>query len=172
MGSESRSGSPGSVRVRAIAGLRSCEGIRRRSQRTKTCAASGLDGAYKQLADLRDHWSHETPFAERDRQYSAAVASLSEQLHRGEVPKGDVGPEDSRRVINAAARERNLVVREPEPDRIVQGEVLARSSQHTLVHVAGSDNVAIVYTRAQLERDIEPGEKLDSPMSSTAPPAS
>ncbi len=119
-----------------------------------------LDGAYKQLADLRDHWSHETPFAERDRQYSAAVASLSEQLHRGEVPKGDVGPEDSRRVINAAARERNLVVREPEPDRIVQGEVLARSSQHTLVHVAGSDNVAIVYTRAQLERDIEPGEKL------------
>jgi hypothetical protein len=42
----------------------------------------------------------------------------------------------------------------------VQGEVLARSSQHTLVHVAGSDNIAFVYTRAQLERDIEPGEKL------------
>ena len=119
-----------------------------------------LDAAYKQLADLRKGFSPETPDAERDRQYAAAVAHLSEQLHRGEVPKGDVGPEDSRRVINAAARERNLVVREPEPDRIVQGEVLARSSQHTLVHVAGSDNVAIVYTRAQLERDIEPGEKL------------
>ncbi|MGU8077087.1 zeta toxin family protein [Burkholderia pyrrocinia] len=119
-----------------------------------------LDAAYKQLSDLRRGFSPETPDGERDRQYSAAVASLSEQLHRGEIPKGDVGPEDSRRVINAAARERNLVVREPEPDRVVQGEVLARSSQHTLVHVAGSDNVAIVYTRAQLERDIEPGEKL------------
>lgn len=119
-----------------------------------------LDGAYKQLADLRKSFSPETPEGERDRQYSAAVASLSEQLHRGEIPKGDVGPEDSRRVINSAARERNLVVREPEPDRVVQGEVLARSSQHTLVHVAGSDNIAFVYTRAQLERDIEPGEKL------------
>ncbi|ONC29734.1 toxin [Burkholderia pseudomallei] len=119
-----------------------------------------LDGAYKRLADLRKGFSPETPEGERDRQYSAAVASLSEQLHRGEIPKGDVGPEDSRRVINAAARERNLVVREPEPDRVVQGEVLTRSSQHTLVHVAGSDNIAFVYTRTQLERDIEPGEKL------------
>lgn len=117
-----------------------------------------FDGAYRQLADIRQRWTPDMPQAEREQQFGAALSRLSEQFHRGQIPSGETTLEESRRVINLVAKDRNLSLREPEPGRTVEGEVIAQSSKHTLVQV--SPDIAIVYERAGLARDAHAGERI------------
>lgn len=132
-----------------------------------------LDGAYKQLANVRSQWKADAPREQQvahEQRYHNTVAQLSEQIHRGEIPHGDVTKDESRRVIDAAARERNLGVREHDPDaagsrgttrasdHVVLGEVLGSSTHHTVIKV--SEQVAVVYDRTALERQVQPGERI------------
>jgi hypothetical protein len=75
------------------------------------------------------------------------------------VPQGNVTLDESRRVIDAAAAHRGLMVRDPdELKRDVKGEVVAESSQHALVKM--SDMIAVRYEKASLDRDMQVGEKV------------
>lgn len=118
-----------------------------------------LDGAYKQLHDLKQGWTPQASQTERESSYFTARAALSEQLHRGELPKGNVTREESERIIGMAAQHRGLMVRDAgELKQDFRGEVVANSSQHTLVKI--SDMVAVRYERANLDRDLQVGEKV------------
>ena len=117
-----------------------------------------LDGAYKQLQAVRDGLSRGLP-PEKNEAYIQARAELSGQLHRGEVPKGPVTREESRQVLEMAALQRRLVLRDGDAlGRPVQGEVVAGSSQHVLVRV--SDMVALAYERGKLDRTVSVGDRL------------
>ena len=106
-----------------------------------------LDGAYKQLAGREG--------ADR----TALQAKLSEQLHRGELPQGAVTRDESRQVVAMAAAHRGLIVRDGDSfDRGVKGEVVAGSSHHVLVRI--SEQVAMVYGRDRLEREVQVGERV------------
>lgn len=76
-----------------------------------------------------------------------------------QVPQGNAALNESRRVIDAAAGHRGLMVRNPdELKRDVRGEVVATSSHHVLVKM--SDMVAVCYERQRLDREIRVGEKV------------
>lgn len=117
-----------------------------------------LDGAYMQLHNVKQGWS-QAPNHERDVSMANARNELSEQLHRGQVPRADVSVEESKRVIDLAANFRGLMVRDAgDTQRDARGEVVAESSHHVLVQV--SDMVAIRYEKASLDRDVNVGEKV------------
>jgi predicted ABC-type ATPase len=117
-----------------------------------------LDGTYKQLHDIRQGFS-QTPQDQRETSYFKARAELSEQLHRGRVPDGNVSLDESRRVIDMAASHRGLVVRDAqELKQDVKGEVVASSSHHALVKM--SDMVAVRYEKDGLDRGVRVGEKV------------
>lgn len=118
-----------------------------------------LDGAYKQLHDIKQSWTPQTSQDQRETSYFNARAELSEQLHRGRVPEGSVTVDESRRVIDMAASHRGLVVRDAqELKQDVKGEVVATSSHHALVKM--SDMVAVRYEKEGLDRDVRVGEKV------------
>ena len=118
-----------------------------------------LDGAYKQLHELKQSWTAQVSQDQREGSYFTARAELSEQLHRGQVPQGNVTLDESRRVIDAAAAHRGLMVRDAdELKRDVKGEVVAESSQHTLVKM--SDMIAVRFEKAALDREVQVGEKV------------
>jgi len=118
-----------------------------------------LDGAFKQLQEARRTLTPDLTQDEKERSYFNARAEISNQLHRGEVPRGPVTKEESEQVIGMAASSRNLMVRDAtELRQDVKGEVVASSTHHTLVKV--SDMVAIRFERANLDRDAEAGEKV------------
>lgn len=118
-----------------------------------------LDGAYKQLHEIKQSWTPQTSQHDRETSYFAARAQLSEQLHRGEIPKGNVTLDESRRVIDMAASHRGLVVRDAqELKQDVKGEVVATSSHHALVKM--SDMVAVRYEKEGLDREVLVGEKV------------
>ncbi|MGD9164598.1 MAG: calcium-binding protein, partial [Chromatiales bacterium] len=86
-------------------------------------------------------------------------AAQSEQLHPDELPQGKVTCEESRCVIDMAAQNLQLMVREAaELKRDFRGEVVASSTHHALVKI--SDMVAISYEKASLDRDLQLGEKV------------
>ncbi|KWI31956.1 zeta toxin family protein [Burkholderia stagnalis] len=116
-----------------------------------------FDGAFRQLADVRKGWQPDTPLADRQQQYFDTLGRLSEQLHRGEIPGGNTTLAESQRVMGVVARERNLMIRTPEPDRVLQGDVVAKTSQHALVQV--SENMVVMVERGKLDREINQGEK-------------
>ncbi|MDO4682856.1 MAG: zeta toxin family protein [Lautropia sp.] len=117
-----------------------------------------LDGAYKQLQAARGGESGGLS-PEKNETYLQARAELSAQLHRGEVPKGAVTREESRQVLEMAASQRRLVLRDGDAlGRPVQGELVAGSSHHVLVRI--SDLVALSYERGKLDREVSVGDRL------------
>ncbi|WP_338910290.1 zeta toxin family protein [Mycetohabitans rhizoxinica] len=69
-----------------------------------------LDGAYKQLHDIKQGRVTQISQNDRETPYLSVSAQLSEQLHREQVPKGNVALDESRRVIEMAAGQRGLMV--------------------------------------------------------------
>lgn len=118
-----------------------------------------LDGAYKQLHDIKQGRDPQISQDNRETFYFNARARLSEQLHRGQVPKGNVTLDESSRVIEMAAGKRGLVVRDAgQMEQDFKGKVVATSSHHALVQV--SDMVAVRYEMAHLDREVRAGEKV------------
>ncbi|WP_126242981.1 zeta toxin family protein [Burkholderia gladioli] len=110
-----------------------------------------LDAAYHHLETQTELAT--VPSAEIER------ANLSEQIHRGRLPEGDVPDDVSRRAIGLAGDRHNLILRDAqELERHYRGEVLANSSHHSLVKIG--QTVGIVYPRERLSRDIEVGEQV------------
>ncbi|MGZ7179074.1 zeta toxin family protein [Burkholderia gladioli] len=110
-----------------------------------------LDAAYHRLETQTELAT--VPSAEIQR------ANLSEQIHRGQLPEGDVPDDVSRRAIGLAGDRHNLILRDAqELERHYCGEVLANSSHHSLVKIG--QTVGIVYPRERLSRDIEVGEQV------------
>ncbi|WP_186033960.1 zeta toxin family protein [Burkholderia gladioli] len=110
-----------------------------------------LDAAYHHLETQTELAT--VPSAEIQR------ANLSEQIHRGQLPEGDVPDDVSRRAIGLAGDRRNLILRDAQDlERHYRGEVLANSSHHSLVKIG--QTVGIVYPRERLSRDIEVGEQV------------
>ncbi|WP_186251174.1 zeta toxin family protein [Burkholderia gladioli] len=110
-----------------------------------------LDAAYHHLETQTELAT--VPSAEIQR------ANLSEQIHRGQLPEGDVPDDVSRRAIGLAGDRHNLILRDAqELERHYRGEVLANSSHHSLVKIG--QTVGIVYPRERLSRDIEVGEQV------------
>jgi hypothetical protein len=110
-----------------------------------------LDSAYRHL-DERTAFST-VPQSEIER------ADLSARLHRGDIPEADVTGEESRRAIGLAGERQNLILRDAaDLERNYRGQVVAASMHHTLVRI--SDMVGVVYPRARLSRDLQPGEDV------------
>ncbi|WP_338911996.1 zeta toxin family protein [Mycetohabitans rhizoxinica] len=118
-----------------------------------------LDGAYKQLHDIKQGRVAQVSQNDLETFYLNARAQLSEQLHRGQVPKGNVTLDESRRVIDMAAGQRGLIVRDAgQIKQDFKGQVVATSLHHALVQV--SDMVAVRYEKAHLEREVCADEKV------------
>lgn len=119
-----------------------------------------LDGAYAQLRDTRSQFPPAMSRDEREQSYLSLAARLSEQLQRGEVPRGSVTREESERVIDLAARERGFtsVRSAAELNSDVRGEVVATSSHHALIKL--SDQVAVRVERPGLDHDLSVGERV------------
>ncbi len=118
-----------------------------------------LDGAYKQLHEVKQGWTSQVSQSEREISYSNARAAILEQLHKGGVPEGSVTLDESRKVIGMAADHRGLVVRDAqELKQDVKGEVVANSSHHTLVKM--SEMVAVRFEKQSLDREVAVGEKV------------
>ena len=110
-----------------------------------------LDAAYHHL-ETRTSIST-VPHSEIER------ANLSEQIHRGQLPEGDVPDDVSRRAIGLAGDYHNLILRDAQQlERHYRGEVLANSTHHSLVKIG--QTVGIVYPRDRLSRDVEVGEQI------------
>ncbi|MDN7465958.1 zeta toxin family protein [Burkholderia gladioli] len=110
-----------------------------------------LDAAYHHLETQTELAT--VPSAEIER------ANLSERIHRGQLPEGDVPDDVSRRAIGLAGNRHNLILRDAQDlERHYRGEVLANSSHHSLVKIG--QTVGIVYPRERLSRDIEVGEQV------------
>jgi hypothetical protein len=118
-----------------------------------------LDGAYKQLHEIKQGWTVTTSQHEREVAYFSKRSELLDQLHSGKVPSGNVSLEESRRAIDSAASFKGVVVRDAgEVKNEFKGEVVATSSHHALVKV--SDLLAIRIEKGPLDRDVQMGEKL------------
>lgn len=121
----------------------------RDGQREALAAHPELDRAFKQLYETQ-----------RDGGDVANVrAKLSSDLHTGKIAGSYVTVDESRRVIDNAAKARSLLVR----DSVAiggqfRGEVVAVSSHHAMLKVG--DMVAVRYELSNLERNIERGERL------------
>ncbi|MET3631963.1 zeta toxin family protein [Burkholderia sp. 572] len=86
-------------------------------------------------------------------------ANLCEQIHRGQLPEGDVPDDVSRRAIGLAGDRHNLILRDAQQlERHYRGEVLANSTHHSLVKIG--QTVGIVYPRDRLSRDVAVGEHV------------
>lgn len=111
-----------------------------------------LDGAQKQLQDLKQSLSAHTSPELRESLIASTRADLSEQIHRGEIPKGNVSRDESLQYISSAADVRGYaVVRDAmELKRDVQGEVVAMSSHHALVQT--STLVAVRVEKSTLDQ--------------------
>jgi predicted ABC-type ATPase len=118
-----------------------------------------LDGAYKQLHELKQGWTVTTSQHEREVAYFSKRSELLDQLHSGRVPSGNVSLEESRRAIDSAANFKGVVVRDVgEVKSEFKGEVVATSSHHALVKV--SELIAIRVEKDPLNQDMQIGEKL------------
>ena len=118
-----------------------------------------LDGAYKQLHELKQGWTVTTLQHEREVAYFSKRSELLDQLHSGKVPAGNVSLEESRRAIDSAANFKGAVVRDPgERKSEFKGEVVATSSHHALVKV--SELIAIRVEKSPLNQDMQMGDKL------------
>jgi len=118
-----------------------------------------LDASFKQLQAVKRDWTPQTSQDQREREYFGAKAQLSDQLHRGDLPKAQVSLEESRSVIQIAAGARGLMVRDAqEVKQDFRGEVVAQSSHHVLLQV--SDMMAIRYEKSHLDGTVTSGEKL------------
>ncbi|KMQ81296.1 DNA polymerase III, gamma/tau subunit [Candidatus Burkholderia pumila] len=88
-------GSPAPIsprsRVRTIRCVRPREGVRRRPECGSPCPIPGARRRVQATRGLAQELCARDPDAERDRQYASAVAGLSEQLHRGEIPGANSG---------------------------------------------------------------------------------
>ena len=118
-----------------------------------------LDGAYKQLHELKQGWTVTTSQHEREVAYFSKRSELLDQLHSGKVPSGNVSQEESRRAIDSAASFKGVVVRDPgERKSEFKGEVVATSSHHALIKV--SELVSIRVEKGFLNQDMQIGDKL------------
>jgi predicted ABC-type ATPase len=119
-----------------------------------------LDGAFKQLQEIKQGLPASAVGEQRDALLAGARADLSEQIHRGEIPKGNVSLEESRHYIDTAADARGyaLVRDAGELKRDVQGEVVAISSHHALVQT--STLAAVRFEKASLDREVHVGDNL------------
>lgn len=119
-----------------------------------------LDGAFKQLQELKQGLPSNASAEQRDTILATAHAELSEQIQRGQIPKGNVSLDESRQHIDAAADARGyaLVLDAGELKRDVQGEVVAMSSHHALVQT--SSLAAVRFEKGNLDRDVQLGDKL------------
>lgn len=107
-----------------------------------------LDGAYKALQEARQN----------NQNVAAVRAEISRELHKGAVVSGNVSVEESRRVIEHAAMQQGLMVRDA--DRLggtYRGEVVAVSSHHALLKVG--DMVAVRYEIGNLDREVHVGQR-------------
>ena len=122
-----------------------------RSGQTKALAAHPeLDGAIKQLILTERAGGN----VEKMR------AELSRELNDGKIVAGNVTVEESRRVMDMAAKHRGLIVRDIE--RLggqFDGKVVAVSSHHAMLQVG--DMVAVRYERSNLARDIDVGSRVN-----------
>ena len=142
--------SPAYQRAEAFHALSAKEAIQRHPE---------LDGAYKQLHELKQGWAVTTSQHEREVAYFSKRGELLDQLHSGSIPTGNVSLEESRRAIDAAANFKGVVVRDPgELKSEFKGEVVATSSHHALVRV--SELIAIRIEKGPLNQDLQMGEKL------------
>lgn len=109
-----------------------------------------LDTAFKRL--------HQVQQAGGD--VGLAKAELSRVLHEGHLPTANVTKDESSRVIANAAAHRGLMVRDAEQlGGLYRGEVVAMSAHHALLRVG--DLVAVRYERANLDRDLQVGERVE-----------
>ncbi len=121
----------------------------REGQREALAAHPELDRAFKQLYETqRDGGDVEKVRAE-----------LSRELHAGKIAGSDVTVDESRRVIDNAAKARSLLIRDSAAlGGQFRGEVVAVSSHHAMLKVG--DMVAVRYELSSLDRNIERGERL------------
>jgi hypothetical protein len=92
-----------------------------------------LDGAYKHMIEVKQSLTADMSTSEKEKTFMQGRSDVLEQLHRGEIPKGNVSVDESRRVIEAAAEFRGLSARDVrELQRDYKGEVVAQSSHHVL----------------------------------------
>lgn len=121
----------------------------RQGQREALAQHPELDRAFKQLYETqRDGGDMDKVRAE-----------LSRELHTGKIAGSAVTVAESRRVIDNAAQARSLLVRDSAAlGGQFRGEVVAVSSHHAMLKVG--DMVAVRYELANLDRDIQKGERL------------
>lgn len=108
-----------------------------------------LDKAFKSLHEVRQAGGD----------LGAARSEISKVLHSGHLGAGSVSMEESRRVIDLAAQQRGLLIRDA--DRLggrFKGEVVGVSSHHVMLKVG--DMVAIRYERDNLERNVVTGDRV------------
>lgn len=135
-------------------------------QETNTLApvekSTSTFSALAQKLGIADNKSQDRPIVgqdEKDRVVSDVRARLSESLRAGDIPKGDVTVRESRIVIEEAASNRQLSVREPK-DVVgeVKGSVVAQSSHHVLVKIG--ETVAVRFDKENLDRGLQNGERV------------
>lgn len=142
--------SPAYQRAEAFHTLSAKEAIQRHPE---------LDGAYKQLHELKQGWTVTTSQHEREVAYFTKRSELLDQMHSGKVPAGNVSLEESRRAIDSAANFKGVVVRDPGGLKSeFKGEVVATSSHHALIKV--SELMAIRVEKNPLNQDMQMGDKL------------
>jgi UDP-N-acetylglucosamine kinase len=142
--------SPAYQRAEAFHTLSAKESIQRHPE---------LDGAYKQLRELKQGWTVTISQQEREVGYFTKRSELLDQLHSGKVPAGNVSLEESRRAIDSAANFKGVVVRDPgELKSEFKGEVVATSSHHALIKV--SEPIAIRVEKSSVNRDMQMGDIL------------
>ncbi len=142
--------SPAYQRAEAFHALSAREAIQRHPE---------LDGAYKQLHEIKQGWALSASQHEREVAYFSKRSELLDQLHSGRIPTGNVSLDESRRAIDSAASFKGVMVRDAgEVRNELKGEVVATSSHHALVRV--SELIAIRIEKGPLNHDIRMGEKL------------
>lgn len=118
-----------------------------------------LDGAYHQLHELKEGWPSHFSEEKCRESYLALKKALSDQLHQGHIPQGNVTREESRSVIEHAARGHGLMMRDMDDmRRDYHGQIIAVSSHHALVKV--SDKFTICCEKSNFGPDISVGDPV------------
>lgn len=119
-----------------------------------------LDGAYAQLRQLRHDVGPSTGAAERDQMIADARVRIAGELERGAIPAGAVTLAESEQVIGLAAAQRGIksLRAAGQLQRDIRGEVSAVSTHHVLV--ALSSDVAVRLEKANLDRQVEQGDRI------------